>query len=75
MKITVHGKPGAPREEIREVEIDGKKVYQVWVREQPVKGVANKAIALALAKHFGTTISRVRLITGGTSRIKIFSIE
>lgn len=48
--------------------------FVVSVREPPVRGLANKAITVALAKHFGRPIASVRLVSGATSRHKVFEI-
>ncbi len=48
--------------------------FQVAVREPPVDGRANEAICRALAAHFGTSRSSVRIISGHTSRQKIVEI-
>ena len=49
-------------------------VYKVSVREPAVDGRANEAISQALGKHFKVARSSVRLVSGRTSRHKIFEI-
>lgn len=49
--------------------------YKVSVKEMPVNGKANEAIIKALAEYFETAPSRVELISGGSSKQKIFNIE
>ena len=49
-------------------------IYKVSVKELPIQGQANDAIVRALAKHFDTAPSNVRLIAGKTSKRKIFEI-
>lgn len=49
--------------------------YKVSVKEAPVGGQANEAIIKALAEYFDTAPSRVNLISGQTSKQKIFEIE
>lgn len=58
--------PGAPAELL---------TYRVSVKEPPEDGKANAAIARALARHFGVPVHAVQLVTGATSRQKIFSIS
>ena len=49
--------------------------FEVCVKEPPVKGQANTAIIMALAKHFGVRFSEVKIISGHTSRQKIIEIK
>ena len=50
-------------------------VYKVSVKEPPEGGKANEAIARLLAKHFKIPLLAVRLVSGQTSRQKIFEID
>jgi len=49
--------------------------YKVWVKEAPVDGKANEAIAKALAKYFDVSKSQVSLVSGATSKNKVFEIN
>jgi hypothetical protein len=49
-------------------------VYKVSVKEPPIDGRANKAIEKALAEYFDVAISQVVLISGQTSKQKIFEV-
>lgn len=83
MRIVVKAKPSAREEKVElmtqptlnlgttKTEPD---IYKVSVKEPPVDGKANEAIIKALAKHFKTTRSNIKLISGQTSRKKIFDI-
>lgn len=53
---------------------DERPTYIMWVKERPVAGRANDAVIRALAEHFHTSPSQVRLISGATSRSKVFNI-
>ena len=84
MRITVKAKPRAKEEKVEQLTqpslgLEGMKaetlVYKVSVKEAPEGGSANTAIARALAKHFGIAPSRVRLLSGHTSKQKVFEIE
>ncbi|MHB0978061.1 MAG: DUF167 domain-containing protein [Minisyncoccota bacterium] len=83
MKIIVKAKPSAKVEKIERVDqpilnFGSNKelpVYKVLVKEPPVDGKANKAVIRVLAGHFNTSPLKIRLITGQTSRKKIFEIE
>ncbi len=87
MKIIVKAKPKAKEEKVERVtphqislnlkfgegaEMD---VYKVSVKEPPVDGRANEAITKALAKHFGVSLSQVRLVSGARGKKKIFEIK
>lgn len=49
--------------------------YKVSVTEAPVAGKANEAIIKALADYFDTSPSRITLVSGQTSKQKIFEIR
>lgn len=72
MKIFVKAKPKAKIESIKKLSETN---FEISVKEPPIKGQANAAIIMALAKYFGVGTARVRLISGYTSRQKIFEIE
>lgn len=71
MKIFVKAKAGAKVAGV--TKISGN-TYAVAVKEPPVDGRANEAIARALAKHLGVPPSNVRLIGGATAKQKLFEI-
>ena len=71
MRISVTAKPRAHEEKVEYVD---ETHYVVAVREPPVEGRANAAIVKALAAHFSVPSSRVRIISGYTSRMKIIEI-
>lgn len=84
MKIIVKSKPNAKEEKVelttQQVLNFGDRatdlpVYKVSVKEMPIHGEANKAIAKALAKHFKVAPSLVTLVSGSTSKQKIFEIQ
>lgn len=71
MKIFVRAKPGAGEERVEKTSDNN---FVVSVKEPPVKGRANAAIARALAKHFEVAFSQVRLVSGFSSKQKVFEI-
>ncbi len=71
MKIFVKAKPNAKEESIKK--IDGIN-FVVAVKEPPRKGKANAAIAKALAGYFDVSPSAVRLVSGFSSKQKVFEI-
>ncbi len=71
MKIFVKAKPNAEEESIKK--IDGIN-FVVAVKEPPIKGKANRAIVRALAEYFSVAPSAVQLVSGFSSKQKIFEI-
>lgn len=72
MKYTVRVKPGSrqgPRVE------DAGDHLLVHVRERAADGAANTGLVRALAGHFGVAPSRVRIVRGHTSRIKLVEVD
>lgn len=71
MKITVMVKPGAREEKIEKI---SETEYKISVKEPAKEGRANWAVERSLAQYFGVPISRVRIISGQTSRHKIVEV-
>lgn len=71
MKISVRVIPRA-KQNLVEEQPDGS--YRVRVTTAPTDGKATEAVIKLLAKHFKCTQSGVKLISGQTSRTKIFEI-
>ncbi|MGB9741848.1 MAG: DUF167 domain-containing protein [bacterium] len=72
MRITVRVKASARREAIV-WQPDGSLTVQV--REPPVAGRANAAVAALLAGYFRVPKSSVRLVAGVRSRQKVFEVR
>lgn len=72
MKIFVKAKPNSKNESVKKLSENS---VEVCVKEPPVKGKANVAIIMALAKHFKVPFSAVKIISGHTSRQKIVEIN
>jgi uncharacterized protein YggU (UPF0235/DUF167 family) len=49
--------------------------YKVLVKEMPVGGKANEAIIEALAEYFDTAKSNINLVSGQSSKQKVFEIN
>lgn len=79
MKIFVRAKAGAKEDKVTPPQLklikDPEEHYTVSVRALPKRGQANEAIIKLLAKHFDIPRSQVRLISGATSKRKIFEIK
>ena len=71
MKIFVKAKPNSREEKVEKIDENN---YIVSVKEPPVKGKANEAIRNALAVYFKTGSSRVKIVSGYSSRNKIVEI-
>ena len=71
MKIFVKVKPRAREERVQK--IDGIN-FEVWVRELPEKGKANRAVIKSLADYFKVSQSNIKIISGSVSRLKIIEI-
>ena len=71
MKIFVTAKPASREAKIEKIDDTH---FKVSVQEPPLEGKANRAIARALANYFNVAPVRMRLISGFTSREKVFEI-
>jgi uncharacterized protein (TIGR00251 family) len=71
MKINVKAKPNAREEKVEKID---ETHFVVSVKEPPEKGKANDAIRNALAVYFKTGSSRVKIVSGYSSRQKIIEI-
>lgn len=71
MKIFVTAKAGVRKESIVS---EDKNEFVICVKEPAKEGKANTAVQKAIAKHFGVALSRVRLVSGTTSRHKVFDV-
>ncbi|OGF82267.1 hypothetical protein A3B18_02905 [Candidatus Giovannonibacteria bacterium RIFCSPLOWO2_01_FULL_46_13] len=72
MKIFVKGKPGAKNSAVERIDENH---FTVAVKEAPKDGQANIAIQEALAEFFKISASRVRLVSGFSSRNKVFEVQ
>ncbi|KKT40937.1 MAG: hypothetical protein UW30_C0015G0008 [Candidatus Giovannonibacteria bacterium GW2011_GWA2_44_13b] len=72
MKVSVLIKPGSKQEKIEKNPLGG---YFIWVREPAKEGRANEAAIELLAKHFDVPKSSVNLVSGFSSKKKIFEIS
>lgn len=69
VSVTVHPNAKQPR-----VESDLLEQLHVYVHEPPLEGQANQATVKALAHHFQVKKNQVVLISGQTSKTKLFEI-
>lgn len=71
MKIFVKAKPNAKKEKVEKID---EAHFVVAVKEPPIKGRANIAVQKALAEYFKISLSQVILVSGFSSKHKIFEI-
>lgn len=71
MKIAVLVKPSSKKEGVEE-RADGS--FRVSVKEPALEGKANMAAIRVVAKHFNVSRSSVRIVSGLSSRKKVFDI-
>ena len=71
MKIFVTAKTNSKREGVEKI---SKTEFIVRVAEPPQEGKANRAIVRALSEYFGVPQSTITLLTGLTSKNKVFDI-
>lgn len=73
MKVTVIVKPGSKKGPL--VESDGAGNLLIYVRERAIDDKANNATNELLSKHFQVPKTRVRLVSGASSKHKVFQID
>jgi uncharacterized protein len=71
MRIKIKAKPNAHENKVEKLE-DGTLV--VSVKEPPEKGLANKGVMREVAKHFGVSALRVKIVGGFSSRTKLIEV-
>lgn len=72
MRIIVKARPNSYEEKVEKI---SDTEFVVSVKEPPVRGLANKAIISALAGYFSVASSRIRIVSGYTSRQKTIEIN
>ncbi len=72
MLIKVKVIPQAGKEEIIKKSEDS---FEIWVKEKPIQGQANRAVISALEKYLNIDRTKIRLIKGFKQRNKVFEIK
>jgi uncharacterized protein len=70
--ISVRVKPGSAKSPRVETGADGE--LTIYVRERAAEGKANDAVTKVLATHLNLPRSRLKLVSGATSRVERFRI-
>ena len=71
MKIFIHAKPSSKKPVLEKLDDTH---YTVSVKEPAKENKANFAVIKSLADYFGVPRSHIRLLSGRTSREKVFEI-
>lgn len=71
MIIKVKVFPSAGKKEIIKKTEDS---FEIWVKEKPIKGMANRAVVSALAEYFNVPRENIKIIRGSQQRNKVFNI-
>ena len=72
MKISVKAKLRAKEQSVQEID---ETHFVVSVKEPPKQGKANQAIIKALARYFKTAPSNIKLVSGFSSKQKVFEVN
>jgi uncharacterized protein YggU (UPF0235/DUF167 family) len=78
MKIFVKAKTGAKEEKVKKIKSEDKRkgdYLLISVKERQIKGAANKAIIKTLSKYLDIPSSKIKNISGPTSKWKVFEHE
>lgn len=73
MRLAIRITPNASRDEVVGRTDDG--AFRVKVQSPPVEGAANRRLIRFLADRLGVPKSRIRIVSGNTSRTKQLEIE
>ncbi len=71
IKIFVTAKAGAKNTKIKKID---ETHFAISVQEPPREGKANYAVTKALAEYFNVPTSNITLLSGSTSKQKVFEI-
>lgn len=72
MKIFVEARTNMYENSIKKISETN---FKVSVTEPAIKGKANRAIIVLLAEHFGVAKSQVMLVSGFSSKNKVFEVK
>ncbi len=72
MKLTIHAKPNSKKEGIQKI---SDKEWIVRVRAQAIEGKANQAIVESISEELGIAKSKVKIVSGENSKLKILEIQ
>jgi uncharacterized protein YggU (UPF0235/DUF167 family) len=73
VRVTVTVKPGSKKGPLIEANDEG--LLTIFLQERAVDGAANEGLVALLAKHFEVSKSKVKIVSGFTSRIKRIEVD
>ena len=73
MKFSIHLKPNSRHREEVVTNDDGS--LMIYTKAPAIEGRANLAAVKLLAKHFGVSSSKVKLVRGTASKYKVFEVD
>ena len=71
MRIFIEAKSGSKNQKVTKLSDSN---FEISVRERPISGKANEAILKSLSDYLKVPKSKIRLISGQTSRHKVAEI-
>ncbi len=71
MKLSIKAKTDSREAYVKKID---EKTYEVAVKDPKTEGRANRAIIAALAEYFDISRSRISIMLGRTSHIKVVEI-
>ncbi len=72
MKIFTKVKINNFQKKVRKID---KNHFEVWIKEKPIQGKANKTLVKLLADYFDVSLSEIKIISGVKSKEKIIQIN
>lgn len=72
MFIKVKCHPGSKKESINKKD---EETLEVFVKEKPERGEANKRVLEILSEHFKVSFRKIKIVKGAKSQNKIFEIH
>lgn len=72
MKIFVRVKANASQDKVKE---NGNGRFEVWTKQRPLEGKANKAVLKLLAGHLKIPASTLSIASGVKSREKVVRVD
>lgn len=73
MKFSILLKPNSRHREEVVTNDDGS--LTIYIKAPAIEGRANLAAVKLLAKHFGVSSSKVKLVRGAASKYKVFEVD
>jgi len=72
MRVRAKVKPKARQNAVSDL---GDNFFEISVKALPVRGEANRQVIRLLAKHFSVSQDQIKIVAGGSGRMKLFDID